>query len=216
LNTTRDATVTAAVGVSGTGAVTPATVAVTVGVVPSLGFGTTTPADPTVGQTVTFNLNVGAGSATVDPFRSVVINFGDGSSQDLGGVSGAVTVAHVYDDSDTYTVTATGTTAAGDSQAATTVIFIAPRTPIPVTISIPTGTATPKANVSATYSVTVPQTTRVQSIRWNFGDGTAVQTTTGLATTHVYKMEGTYTLSVTVRSTDGNSGSAVVQVQVLP
>jgi PKD domain/Bacterial Ig-like domain (group 1) len=212
LNTTRDATVTAAVGVSGTGSITPVTVNVVVGVVPTLGFGTTTPADPTVGQTVTFTLNVGAGSATADPFRSIVINFGDGSSQDLGGVSGTVTVAHVYDDSDTYSVTATGTTASGDSQTATTVIVIAPQTPIGVEISIP---ATVVQDTSGNYSVTLdPSTTRVESIRWNFGDGTSVQTTTGRTTTHVYSDPGAYTLRVTVRSTDGNSGSGVVQVQV--
>ena len=46
LNTTRDATVTASVGVSGTGAVTPATVNVVVGQVPSLGFGATSSGRP--------------------------------------------------------------------------------------------------------------------------------------------------------------------------
>ena len=120
-------------------------------------------ADPTVGQTVTFTLNVGAGSATADPFRSIVINFGDGSSQDLGGVSGTVTVAHVYDASDTYTVTATGTTASGDSQTATTVIFVAPQDS---NRRRDLGTEYCRLqDVSGTYSVSLtPANTRVQSI----------------------------------------------------
>jgi Bacterial Ig-like domain (group 1)/PKD domain len=200
LNTTRDATVTAAVGVSGTGAITPATVNVVVGVVPSLGFGATTPSDPTAGQSVTFTLNVGTGSATADPFRSIVISFGDGTSQDLGGVSGTVTVAHVFDDSGTFTVTATGTTTGGDSQTATTVIFIEPRTPIGVTISVPN---TITQDTSGSYSVSLTPS-----------NDKPVQTTTGTSTSHVYSDPGAYTLRVTVRSTDGNSGSGVVQIQV--
>jgi hypothetical protein len=211
LNTTRDATVTAAVGVSGTGAITPATVNVVVGLVPSLGFGTTSPANPTVGQTVTFTLNVGAGSATTDPFRSVVINFGDGSTQDLGGVTGTVTVAHVYDEDDTFTVTATGTTTTGDSQSATTVIVVAPQTPIGVSVS-PT---TVDANESELFNAALtPSNTPVQSITWNFGDGKATQTTSGTSTTHVYALPGTYSLKVTVKSTDGNSGTGTFQIKV--
>jgi hypothetical protein len=211
LNTTRDATVTAAVGVSGTGAITPVTVTVTVGVVPSLGFGTTTPSNPVADQAVTFTLNVGAGSATADPFSAVVVNFGDGSTQDLGAVSGTVTVAHVYDSSGTYTVTATGTTTSGDSQSATTVIFVSPKTPIGVSVS-PT---TVDANESELFSASLtPSNTQVQSISWNFGDGTAVQTTSGTSTTHVYALPGTYTLKVTVKSTDGNSGTGTFQIRV--
>ena len=210
LNTTRDATVTAAVGVTGTGAVTPATVTVVVGVVPSLGFGATTPSNPVVGQAVTFTLNIGAGSATADPFRSVVVNFGDGSSQDLGGVSGTVTVSHVYDDSDTFTVTATGTTTSGDSQSATNVIVVSPRTPIGVAVSPTTVTA----NTSQLFSASLTPAASVQNISWNFGDGTAVQTTSGTTTSHVYTLAGTYTLRVTVRTTDGNSGTGIFQIRV--
>jgi PKD domain/Bacterial Ig-like domain (group 1) len=210
LNTTRDATVTAAVGATGTGAVTPATVNVTVGLTPSLGFGATVPANPVVGQAVTFTLNVGASSATVDPFRSISINFGDGSTQDLGAVSGSVSIAHVYDSSDTYTVTATGTTASGDSQSATIVIFVARRTPIGVSVS-PT---TADVNESTQYTVSVtPTNTSVQSVTWDFGDSSAF-TTSGTTTTHVYSTPGTKTLKVTVRSTDGNSGSGTFQIQV--
>jgi PKD repeat protein len=162
---------------------------------------------------VNFVLNVGAGSATVDPFQSITVNFGDGSVQELGAASGTVNLVHVYDSSDTYTVTATGTTANRDSQSATTVIFVARRPPIDVSVSPTAATV----NVSQLYTakVTVPAGSSVRSVTWDFGD-TAPFTTSGTATSHVYKETGTKTLRVTVRSTDGNTGTGIFQISVSP
>lgn len=95
-------------------------------------------------------------------------------------------------------------------------------------------------NLAATVSTT-PQTTGVsvaftaavtagaetgipiESFSWNFGDGVAT-TTSGTQTSHVYNAASspapnsatfqTYTVTVTVRTNDGRSGTARVEVQV--
>lgn len=211
LTTSREAKVTAAVGGSGTGAVTPAEITVTLGVTPGISFGTTTPASPVEDQPVTFTLNITPG-ATSDPFQNVVINFGDGTGdQSLGPVNANTSVSHTFNRSGTFTVTATGTTANGDTSRAVTIITVSDRAPIGVEVSPTTTTA----GTSTTYTVTLtPSTTSVRRIDWDFGDGTPDQSTTGRSTSHVYTLPGTYVLEVSVTSADGNSGTGEFQIKV--
>jgi hypothetical protein len=57
--------------------------------------------------------------------QSVVIDFGDGTTQSLGGASGIITLTHRYGAGvTTYTVTVTVTDSAGQTTSGTTIVSI--------------------------------------------------------------------------------------------
>ena len=118
LTTNREATVTATV------AGKTATVTVGVALRPTVTISTS--GEATVGGPTTFTISVtpAAGGA---PIQQVTISYGDGDSTNLGPVSGSgITVQHIYDDHDTYTVTVTATDLSGESASASTVIVVQP------------------------------------------------------------------------------------------
>ena len=81
---------------------------------------------------MTFTIGV-TGTAATEAFQSIVVDFGDGTSSDvLSG--GGQSVSHIYNASGTYTVTATGTAASGNSKRATTIIAVTERGLVNVTI----------------------------------------------------------------------------------
>ena len=55
----------------------------------------------------------------------------------------------------------------------------------------------------------------ISSYSWDFGDGGGTQTT-GASTNHRYTAPGTYSATVTVRSTTGVQGFATVELRVNP
>jgi PKD domain-containing protein/Big-like domain-containing protein len=200
LTTTQTATVTATVGASGATAVTPGTVKVTVTVLPDIAIAVATGSTLSAGQIVTFTVTVTPGSAT-DVFQSLVVNFGDGSSTPtLGG--GSTSVSHTFNAAGTYTVTATGTTASGDTKPASTVIVIQP---VLVNLSVSKSTLNP---LTATFTATVnPSGTAISNYHWSFGDGQSLDTSNN-TTTHTYAAGATYTASVTVTTPGGQTASS--------
>src|SRR5688572_10752352 len=117
LTTNREATVTATV------AGKTATVVVGAGVRPIVTVAASS--DATVGGPTTFTITANP-AAGGDPIEQVTINYGDGESTNLGRVSGNISVQHIYDDHDTYTVTVTATDLSGESASASTVIVVQP------------------------------------------------------------------------------------------
>jgi hypothetical protein len=216
LTTNREATVTATSGgSSGSGTAVAAvtgTVTVTLGAVPTITIGSPTPTTPAEGLPVSFPLTIaaGTGGTTADRFSNVVVDWGDGSSTQLGPVYSNTSIAHTYNRSGSFTVSVNGTTVSGDTSSASTVVFISARAPLSVTVSPLTGSRT----ASTLYNVTVTPPTGVEGVDWNFGDGTPAQHTTGTSTSHVFPAAGTFNLTVTVDSTDGNSGTGVFQILV--
>ena len=141
------------------------------------------------------------------------MDFGDW--QTSGPLSGtSQNVSHVYDSSGTYTVAATGSTTTGNTKSATTVINVAPRTPLSFTLSASPNPTTVGVltNFTATFQGSPSNVSRYD---WASGDG-ATATTAGNTTNHVYETSGTRTARVTIRTSDGNSGSSSNQVVVAP
>jgi PKD repeat protein len=207
LTTSRDATVTANSG--GTGAAGPSgSVKVTVTSTPDLTI-TSSTTNATEGQAVNFNVTVsGTGS---ESFQSIVVDFGDGTTSGiLSGTSQSV--SHVYESSGTFTVAATGTTPSGNTQRATSVITVAEREVVNVTITrSPTDTINTNEVVTFTASTNA---TNVRSYSWNFGDG---QTFSGSSqVSHTYTTTGRKTVTLTVTTTDGNRGVGQIQFVVEP
>src|SRR5439155_19498537 len=125
LTTTVQATVTATAGVSGTGTTTPpstggttppttgggttssqssGSVTVAVNPIPTVSIVPATTGQLTAGTPVTFNLTVTPAANSTAQIRDVSVDFGDGTSRDLGGITGTnLPIQHVFSRDGTYT-----------------------------------------------------------------------------------------------------------------
>jgi PKD repeat protein len=196
LTTNRDTTVRATVGAR-TGQTAVRAVAL-----PTVGLAVAAGTVPEAGIPTTFTVTPAA-AANGNPLRSVVIDFGDFSQENLGPISGQTNVAHTYARSGQYRVTATVTDVEGLTSTATLVIQVNDRSTMAVTL-----TATPGLGglVEFTATATPPTGASIRVYEWDFGDGRTAETTGG-ATSHRYTT-GTYTARVTVRATNGQVGFA--------
>ncbi|HMF59728.1 MAG TPA: PKD domain-containing protein, partial [Vicinamibacterales bacterium] len=205
LNTTRTSIVTA--NVAGK------TATVTVNLNPRTGVtiaGPTTPVSAGVPATFT----VGVGATAGSNIQNVTIDFGDGSRQSLGALSGSTPINHTYEAPGTFTVTATAMDASGFSEQVSTAISILPAQPPGVIVTA--SDSTPTRNQIITLSATVSgATSTIQSYQWDFGDGTSA-TTTGPQISKSYDTQGTKVVRVTVIQAVGPSGQSQTTVDVQP
>ena len=148
----------------------------------------------TEGVSMTFD-----GSGSYDTDGNIVSydwDFGDGNT------AAGVSPAHTYAQDGTYTVTLTVTDddAATDTKATTaTVADTEPNAGFSAT---PTSGLEP---LTVTFTDASSSYDGITSREWNFGDG---ETSTELNPTHVYAEAGTYTVSLTVHESDGDSDIA--------
>ncbi len=210
LTTTQPATVTATVGAK-TG-----TVKVTTTALPAVTLtGPTT--TPTAGLTSTFSLTVAAGSGSA-PIRTVVVDFGDGSSMNLGAATGTISVPHVYKLSGSFTVTATALDTSGQSTSMAVPIVVYPSVPFLLTVTGPSGRVGTPINLTAVPAAGSPA---IVSYTWDFGDGTSV-TTTVAAVSHIYTgipagyTSYPYVVTVTALGVDGRGGIGSTSVLISP
>ncbi len=213
LTASKDATVTATAGGTDSTAPVTATLHVLATTLPTLAVDVTT-ATPTEDLPTIFRIT--AGSAAQDSFQSVTIDFGDGSSRPLGALAPgtSTSASNVYTSDGTYTVTVAGLGLTGGTQRATTIVTVAPHAPVNVDI-----TTTPASGPFATtnaigFTVVTPTGATVDHVDWAFGDGTAVQRTSGKSTSHHYNAAGTYTVTATVTTVDGNTGTGRIEIVV--
>jgi adhesin/invasin len=232
LRTSQTATVTASVGAAAaSGTAPPATPAapatgstsgqasatVTVGVAASPNLVITPPSTPpSVGLPATFTFAVTAAAANGSAVRDLSVNWGDGTTQDLGQVSGTATATHVFRNFGTYVITGTVLDAAGNSttvSTSTTVIPV-PRPTIIITPSPVPGHVGGQTTLQ--IQVTLPSGISVQDLTINFGDNQSADLggATSASVPHVYTAINTYTVTVTVLDTTGQTtvGTAAVSI----
>jgi PKD repeat protein len=142
---------------------------------------------------VTFTVTPAAGANV----SNVRVDFGDGSSQNLGAISAAQTVPHAYSASGTYTATATASDASGDAGALTTTVIVGS---LPVTL---TGPATTTVNTPVTFTVGGTAGTQVDHYEWTLSDGTAPFPTTAPQMTHTFTTRGAKIVRVDVIGVGG-------------
>jgi hypothetical protein len=170
-----------------------------------------TPANPTVGTPVTVTVT----PAVQGTSSRVVVDWGDGTTTDLGVVSSARTAAHAYGSPGSFIITARATSGSETSESSAAVT-VSPRPTLSVSVS---ATPNPAQRCQAvTFTATVsPSTEAVSEYEWEFpssgGSGGTV-TTTGNSVTRVFSATGTHTVSVTATSQDGREGTGVTQVVV--
>jgi PKD repeat protein len=184
---------------------------VTVGLNPRTGISITAPtAQVAAGFPATFTVNVG----TTANITNVTVDFGDGSQQSLGAISGSTTIQHVYNESGTFTVRATATDASGFSEQVSTSVTILPAQPPAVTITGPQS-ATRGETVLFTANVT-GATSTILRYEWDFGEGANPRTvvTTGNRATTTYLTTGSKVVNVHVVQAIGPAGDGTTVINV--
>ena len=167
--------------------------------------------DATNTATVTFDIAKATGSSAL---RDATVNFGDGTSQSLGTLSGGtVTVAHNYSGSSsgniaTYTAVVTATDLDNERSSASTIVNVTPRSALTIDLAAAQGYSIAGQGQTVAFTATVAGGV-AQSFAWDFdGDGTIDATTSSNKTTRIYTANGRHTALVTVQTTDGRSATA--------
>jgi hypothetical protein len=171
---------------------------------------------------VTFTVTKAANTSTL---RSSTINFGDGSSQQLGNLAGGTAaVTHTYSGpggsgAAGYVATVTATDVNGEVSTASSAVTVTARLPLSVGLAAsqgtPSGQQTP-VTFTATVKPDVGGADVAQSFDWDFdGDGSIDATTSSNSTTHFYSTgTGVRTVTVKVTTTDGRTATGQTQINV--
>jgi Big-like domain-containing protein/PKD domain-containing protein len=153
-----------------------------------------------------------------DAVRNVHLDWGDGTSQDLGAVSGSTTVSHIFRASGTYTISATLSDTAGNtiSNSTTVTVIPVPKPTIIITPSPVPGKVNTQTNLQ--IQVTLPTGISVQDLSIDFGDGQRANLggATSANVPHVYTATGTFTVTVTVLDTSGQTTIGTTAVSIGP
>ncbi|MCC7127115.1 MAG: Ig-like domain-containing protein [Acidobacteria bacterium] len=174
------------------------------------------------GISANFTLAPVTGS-TGNSVRSVLINWGDGTTTQLGAILGSTIVPHTYARAGSYTIHAATTDTQGipgeltlpvnvTEPAGIGVTLTATPNPVSVSNALQQGLVEFTASAGALGGGT---TASIQGYWWDFGDGGGTFTTGG-ATNHRYTAPGNYNATVTVRSTAGHEGVAQRSIRVNP
>lgn len=146
------------------------------------------------GDLVTFRLNPNG-------FDNYVWDFGDGDTISTTGEN----VQHAFDTTGNYTVTCTVTNGCGNSASISTTVQIITNSPINDDLAIVSNPNPACAGDEVFFIIENGQPTT--KYIWNFGDGSATDTTIGTGPSHIYTVNNTYTVSVQAINSCGMSKS---------
>lgn len=197
LTATSESAVTATVGSK--------TASVTVTPATRSGLTITAPTTITASSPAAFTIGVSSGANV----KSVRVDWGDGSTTNLGAISSSTSVQHTYGSGGNYTVSATATMA--DNSVEPSVSTSVSVGEFSVTLTSTGGSST--ATVATFQAQVAPNTTNIREYRWDFGDGHGT-TTNGNTGQHQYEVAGTYTVTVTVVPVTGGSRSTSLVINV--
>ncbi len=137
-------------------------------------------------------------------------NFGDGQTSNVKDP------VHAYAQSGAYTVTLTATSANTCASTISKQVSVSTFTNMVADFSVNTNVQCLSSNsfVFKNKSTITTPNHGISSYAWDFGDNTAIVTTKDA--THTYTQAGTYTVTLTVTETPGNTQSSAVQtIQVI-
>lgn len=168
---------------------------------------TASPSSTNAGVPITFTVTPTTGAN----ISNVVVDFGDGTSTNLGAIGGAATVPHTYRSPGTYTATARATDGTGDTSTLTTTVLIGA---LPVTLTA--SPASPTAGQPVTFTASgIPATAQVDHYEWTFDDGTPMATTSGPQKPHIFTTRGIKNVRVDVFGVGGGRiGTASLTLEV--
>ena len=173
---------------------------------------------PSAGLPASFTFTVTLAAQNGSAVRDLTVNWGDGSSQDLGAVNGSAVATHIFMNPGTYIVTGTVTDAGGNTNRVATSVSVIP-IPRPTIIITPTPQSAPSGTlITFTLNITVPAGLAIEDVLIDFGDGTSQDLGgfSGVVTlTHTYGPGiRSYTVTVDVTDSTGQTtrGSTVVSM----
>ncbi|MCH7719727.1 MAG: PKD domain-containing protein [Planctomycetes bacterium] len=166
-----------------------------------------------VGEIVLLN-----GSNSVDPDGDPITyswDFGDGSPDEAGE-----NVAHVYTESNTYTVTLTVSDGLGGEGTAQVLMNVVAEGSLPSPDPIAAFAVTPATTVELGTVLTFTNTTVLDEIvswEWDFGDGTVVAQVLGdsLSIDHTYDEAGVFVVTLTVVDVNDKDGSGTQTITII-
>jgi hypothetical protein len=176
---------------------------------------TVDPSSPVANQPMT--LTITPSISTGNPPPRVQVNWGDGSSEDVGLVAAARGVTHTYTTPGFYTITVTATTN-GDSFTTQQAIQVIAQPTLSVTISA--SDTTPAVNIPVTFTASVVGTAsgQVTSYQWDILTSTgtleATTTTTSNQFTHTFTSTGNRTVRVRITTADNRTAEGSIPVSV--
>jgi hypothetical protein len=149
------------------------------------------------------------------------VNWGDGTTQELGGISGTNLISHVYHTVNIFAITATLTDGSGNVVTVTTSVTVIPAA---LTLTITPPTTPPSAGLPANFTIVpgVPANTgdSVKNVRLDWGDGTAAQDLGAIAgstvVAHVFAAARTYVITGTLTDAAANVLTVTTSVTVNP
>ena len=174
-----------------------------------------TPPSPAPSVNLPATFTFAATAPAGDAVRNVNVNWGDGTAQDLGAIS-STTVSHVFKTSGTYSITGTVLDVGGNTATVSTSVTVIP-VPRPTIIITPSPVpGRVGAQTTLAIQVTLATGISVQDLSINFGDGQTADLggATSASVPHVYTAAQTFTVTVTVLDTTGQTtvGTAAVSV----
>src|SRR5687767_6177105 len=211
LTTTQSARVTATSGTA-TG-----TVDVSVSAAPVVAL--EVPANGTVGVPVPMSIapQGGAGNTSPRQLSTVVVNFGDGTSQTFTNITGTTGFTHTYDRANGYTVSATATDVAGNTGITSKAIVVTRSIP---SVTLTPSDTTPQVNQTIGFTITATAASGappIESVR-GYVNGEQVFSGSGSsgAFTHTFTSTGTYLVEAQATDSAGNVARTQTFLTVTP
>ena len=165
-------------------------------------------APPTAGTDTQFTGSV-APVANGSVITNVVMDYGDGTVQNLGAITGSnIALHHVYQSGGTFTAKLTATDSNGGVGASATSVFVQGATPLAV--SLTSSQVSSGTNTTVTFTATVIGLGNavVVNYHWVFGGPHPPADTTSNQQTRTYAAgSGPITVSVTVTTSDGRTAT---------
>jgi len=179
---TTKVTVTAAGGTNGS-----ATVTVSARLLSS--FNVNANSKKVAGSPVQFDVGIGSGVN----LSNVHVEFGDGSSTDLGAISSTTSTLHGYCTAGQFNATASAVDATGAREQLNTNVIIGS---LPATLAAASGIT--NVDTPVTFNVSGTTDAQVARYHWSWDDGTTSFDTTAPQTIHTFKTRGLKTVRVDV------------------
>jgi phospholipase C/outer membrane protein assembly factor BamB len=178
---------------------------------------------PTSGEApLTVSFDGSESTSGTGTITSWALSFGDGTANASGsGPPPSPTVSHTYTTAGTFSATLTVTDSTGATGQAVSTVVVSAAPPLPPVAMLGDSTSALGAGGSVTFNGSASSDSQgIAGWTLAFGDGTSAASGSGQppspTATHVYRSAGSYTATLTVKSSDGLLSTTSCSIAVAP